>query len=169
MPEKHLDLRPLDENHASDLPWDDADLWDEDLSDEADDEAEAKDEAKDDEAAVRSWWAQLPDCIKPDYPFDLPPDRLPGARYVFTLAGAPQHCPQLSCRRGKECRGGDGPPCFRADRRDLGQVLFLWWMMLYHGCTDQEYASALRARGNRYAPPEKPPAAGHRARPRRRR
>jgi hypothetical protein len=52
----------------------------------------------------------------------------------------------------KECRGGDGPPCFRADRRDLQQVLFLWVMRLYFGCTDEQYAAILRANGNRYAP-----------------
>jgi hypothetical protein len=64
----------------------------------------------------RSWWAQLPHFIKPDYPLDLPPNRMPAARYLFTAVGAPRFCPQASCRRAGTCQGGDGPPCFRADR-----------------------------------------------------
>ena len=42
----------------------------------------------------RSWWTQLPDFIKPDYPLDIPPNRMPFVRYVFTAVGAPRFCPQ---------------------------------------------------------------------------
>ena len=104
-----------------------------------------------------AWWAQLPDFIKPGYPLDIPPERMPFVQFVFTTVGAPRFCPEPACRRTGECQGGDGPPCFRADRRDLSQVLFLWWMMVFAGATDEEYEQPLRARGNRYAPePAKP-------------
>ena len=99
----------------------------------------------------RSWWTQLPDFIKPDYPLDIPPNRMPFVRYVFTAVGAPRFCPQASCGRAGTCQGGDGPPCFRADRKDLSQVLFLWWMMIYGNATDEEYAQSMRGTGNRYA------------------
>jgi hypothetical protein len=99
----------------------------------------------------RSWWTQLPDFIKPDYPLDLPPCRMPFARYVFTDVGAPRFCPEAACRRAGTCQGGDGPPCFRADRQNLWQVLFLWWMMIYGNATDEEYEQSMRAKGNRYA------------------
>ena len=51
----------------------------------------------------RSWWAQLPDFIKPDYPLDIPPNRMPFVRYVFTAVGAPRFCPQASCGRAGTC------------------------------------------------------------------
>jgi hypothetical protein len=73
-----------------------------------------------------AWWAQLPDFIKPDYPLDLPPARMPFAKFVFTDAGAPPGCPQAACRRSGECEGGDGPTCYRADRRFFSRILFLW-------------------------------------------
>ena len=66
---------------------------------------------------------------------------------------------QALCRRAKECRGGDGPPCFRTDRHDFQQVLFLWVMRLYFGCTDDQCAAILCANGNRYAPSAHAPAA----------
>jgi len=81
-----------------------------------------------DDALATSWWAQLPDFIKPSYPFDLPPERLPFAQFVFTEVGAPRRCPEAACRRAGACGGGDGPPCFRAARKYLWHVLFLWWM-----------------------------------------
>jgi len=62
----------------------------------------------------RSWWTQLPDFIKPDYPLDLPPCRMPFARYVFTDVGAPRFCPDAACRRAGSCQGWRRPallPC----------------------------------------------------------
>ena len=118
----------------------------------------------------RSWWTQLPDFIKPDYPLDLPPNRMPAARYLFTAVGAPRFCPQASCRRAGTCQGGDGPPCFRADRKYLWHVLFLWWMRVYADCTDEEYEASLRAKGSPYAPDaaaKAPPAKPARRRRRR--
>jgi hypothetical protein len=91
---------------------------------------------EEEEAEWRSWWTQLPDFIKPDYPLDLPPNRMPAARYLFTAVGAPRFC----------------PPCFRADRENLSQVLFLSWMMIYGDMTEEEGAQAMRRAGNRYAP-----------------
>jgi hypothetical protein len=73
-------------------------------------------------------------------------------RQVFTAVGTQRFCAEAACRRAGSCAGGDGPPCFRADRHDLSQVLFLWWMMLFADLPGDEYAAALRARGNRYTP-----------------
>ena len=122
-----------------------------------------------DAAEVGAWWAQLPDFIKPDYPLDLPPARLPFAQHVFTEVGAPRRCQMATCRRTKECRGGDGPPCYRADRKLLSQVLFLWWMRVFADLSDADYAAALRAKGSPYAPLNMPavtaaPAKARRAR-----
>jgi hypothetical protein len=112
-----------------------------------------------------AWWAHLPDFIKPGYPLDIPPERLPFAREVFTHMGAARLCPEAACRRAGACRGGDGPPCFRASRKDLSQVLFLWWMMLFFDFPWEEFAAALARTGNRYAPePAKPPRARRRKR-----
>ena len=104
-----------------------------------------------DEAEFAEWWAQLPDFIKPDYPFDMPPARLPFVQSVFTQMGAPRHCPEARCRRSGQCRGGDGPPCLRADPKDLQQVLFLVYMMLFADWPEQELWRTLKAQGNRYA------------------
>ncbi len=91
MPDKTSDSRAPDECHASDLPrGDPAEPWDEN---------EAGEDKPDEDAVARAWWAQLPDFIKPDYPFDLQPDRLPFAQRMFSLVGAPQHCPAGACRR----------------------------------------------------------------------
>jgi hypothetical protein len=120
---------------------------------------------EDEEAELKLWWAHLPDFIKPDYPFDMPPARLPFACHVFTKVGAPRFCPEGACRRSGACRGGDGPPCFRADREALGQVLFLWWMSLFADLPYEEYEAALSA--SRYAP-AKAPARGAGARGKRR-
>ena len=116
----------------------------------------APEDAESDEAAFSRWWANVPDFIRPDYPFDVPPGRLPFAQYVFTQVGAPRFCPETACRRCGECRGGDGPPCLRADRKRLLHVLFLWWMRLYAGCTDEEYAASLRTKQSPYAPDAAP-------------
>ena len=112
-----------------------------------------------DEAALARWWAHVPDFVKPDYPFDLPPARLPFARHVFTEVGAPRLCPETACRRAGACRGGDGPPCFRADRKGLGHVLLLWWMRLYADFSEENYKASLRAKGSPYAPRKDAPAA----------
>ena len=116
---------------------------------ETDAETEVEDEVTQEEFGA--WWAQLPDFIKPGYPLDIPPERMPFVREVFTHDGAPRFCPKAACRRADACQGGDGPPCFRADRRDLSQVLFLWWMMLFADFPWQELTAALHRRGNRYA------------------
>lgn len=107
---------------------------------------------EDDEAEFSLWWAHLPDFIKPDYPLDIPPARMPFVRTVFTSVGAPRHCPAPACRRARACQGGDGPPCYRADRSDLQQALFLFWAVLFIDLPKEEYRRALRDRGNRYAP-----------------
>lgn len=92
----------------------------------------------------------LPDFIRPDYPFDLPPNRLPFAQFVFTQAGAPKFCANRACRRADRCQGGDGPPCFRVDRRDLRQV-GLWFMMVIDMIDEPQYWRSLKAKKNRYA------------------
>ena len=85
------------------------------------------------EAAVQSWWAQLPDFIMPSYPFDVPPDRMIYAQYVFTEVGdVPRTCPVGACRRTRQCRGGEGPPCYRARREELRALLFEGWMNIYY-------------------------------------
>jgi hypothetical protein len=119
-----------------------------------------------DEDEFRRLWFKLPDFITPDYRLDIPPARLPFVKPVFTEVGAPRFCPQAACRRARACQGGDGPPCFRADRKDLSQVLFLWWVWTYGGATEEECAQSLRATGNRYAPAE--PAAAEPAAARKR-
>ena len=162
MPSNPFDPHALAGHHTPDLPWNAAaEPWNEEETGE-----DGLGDETDEDAAAQRWWMLLPDFIKPSYPFDLPPERLPFARHVFGLVGAPRYCPEAPCRRAKECWGGDGPPCFRADRRDLQQVLFLWVMRLYFGCTDEQYAAILRANGNRYAPSADAPDA---PRPRRKR
>ena len=117
-----------------------------------------------------AWLARLPDFIMPDYPFDLPPARLRFAQKIFTLCGAPARCPQETCRRGMRCEGGDGPPCFRADRKPLHQMLFLAWMATMGPATDDQARDALRRTKNpyRWAFDEEVPSAGE-GRSRRRR
>src|SRR4051812_32508326 len=90
------------------------------------------------------------DFIKPTYPFDLPPDRLPFAQRIFTLCGAPARCPQQGCRRTAECAGTNGPPCFRADREPLHQMLFLAWMHAMGPATNEDAEEALRRAANPY-------------------
>src|SRR4051812_11802342 len=72
-----------------------------------------------DDASIGNWWACLPDFMKADYPFDLRPARMPFTQKIFTECGAPARCPQQPCRRSMPSEGGDGPPCFRADREPL--------------------------------------------------
>ena len=127
---------------------DDDDLWDEF------DEPRLS-EAEEDEA-FKLWWAHLPDFIKPTYPFDLPPERLPFARHVFTRLGAPRDCRVRKCRRMHACQGGDGPPCFRAQREHLHPALFWFWQMVFEGLPEAEFQQILRESGNRYAQPAVP-------------
>ena len=122
------------------------------IDDVLDDESRPED--ADDEAAFKGWWAHLPDFIKPGYPLDMPPARLPFVQHVFTAVGAMAHCPEQRCRRAQACRGLEGPACYRADRAALGEAMFLYWAMLFLDLAPAEYAAALRATGNRYAPGE---------------
>ena len=120
------------------------DVLDESLPDAFDEDEDEE------EARIRAWLARLPDFIMPDYPFDVPPARLPFAQKIFTLCGAPARCPQETCRRSMRCAGGDGPPCFRADRKPLHQMLFLAWMATMGPATDDEARDALRRAKNPY-------------------
>lgn len=126
----------------------------------AQDHVETRERAPEDavDAAIAEWWAHLPDFLKPDYPLDIPPARLPFVQAAFTAIGAPLHCPDQRCRRSHECRGSEGPPCYRADRSALAQALLLFWAMLFMDLPLADDAAALRASGNRYAPGE--PVAG---------
>jgi hypothetical protein len=110
------------------------------------------------EEAIVRWWTRLPDFIKPDYPFDVPPARMAGARYVFTEVGAPRFCPEAACRRAGECRGGDGPPCYRADRAALRHVLLMSWLLIYENCPEDVYETSVREKAPRYAAPGGPAA-----------
>jgi hypothetical protein len=92
----------------------------------------------------------VPDFLWPSYPFDIPPGHMDFTKTVMTMAGAPRHCPEHACRRAHACQGGDGPPCYRADRENLQQVLFLAWAKLVLDFSDEEIAAALTARGSRY-------------------
>ncbi len=121
--------------------------------DEADDRLEG--DLSEEERDFNGWLASAPDFVRSAYPFDLPPYRMPFAKAVFTLAGAPEHCPAPACRRSGQCRGGEGPPCFRADRKNLQQVLFLWWLRIEEAIDEDGYWDALAALGNRYAIPRR--------------
>ena len=107
-------------------------------------------EDDDDGESIGMWWARLPDFIKPSYPFDLPPERVPFAQGIFTMCGAPARCPQETCRRSMRCEGGDGPPCFRADRKPLQQLLFMSWMVGMGPATAEEGQDLMRRWGNPY-------------------
>jgi hypothetical protein len=113
-------------------------------------EASVPEDFDDDGESVGMWWARLPGFIKPDYPFDLPPARMSFAQKIFTDCGAPARCPQEACRRSRRCDGGDGPPCFRADRKPLHQMLFLAWMAFMGPATPDEVDDALRRTKNPY-------------------
>ena len=130
---------------------------------------EALDDAEDGES-VGMWWAHLPDFIKRSYPFDLPPERLGFAQGIFTECGAPARCPQETCRRSMRCEGGDGPPCFRADRKPLQQMLFISWMVAMGPATVEEGSDLMKRWGNpyRWFFAEEAPTRGGRSRRRRR-
>ncbi len=70
----------------------------------------------------------LPDFVRPDYPFDLPPYRRAFFTRVFEAAGVPRACPAPECRRSGRCRGQDGPPCYRAERARLNRLLLRVYM-----------------------------------------
>jgi hypothetical protein len=103
------------------------------------------------EAAVREWFVdRVPDFLWPSYPFDVPPGRMGVVRYLLTVFQAHRHCPRGSCRRARRCLGGDGPPCFRADREELRQILFLIWSHVFHDLPDEAFAAGLDKLGDRY-------------------
>ena len=103
------------------------------------------------EAAAREWLAdRVPDFLWSSYPFDVPPGRMGVVRYLLTMFQAHRHCPRRSCRRARRCLGGDGPPCFRADREELRQILFLIWSHVFHDLSDEAFAAGLDKLGDRY-------------------
>ena len=91
-----------------------------------------------------------PDFLALDYPFDVPPRRMPFATFALTRAGAWRKCPQRACRRSRTCRGGDGPPCFRADRTPLHHVMLLTFFATYEMLTADEIEHALTVNDNPY-------------------
>ena len=103
------------------------------------------------EAAVREWLVdRVPDFLWPSYPFDVPPGRMAVVRYLLTLFQAHRHCPRGSCRRARRCLGGDGPPCFRADREELRHILLLAWSHVFHDLPEEAFAAELEKLGDRY-------------------
>jgi len=71
-------------------------------------------------------------------------------RYLLTLFQAHRHCPRGSCRRARRCLGGDGPPCFRADREELRHILLLAWSHVFHDLPEEAFAAELEKLGDRY-------------------
>ena len=103
------------------------------------------------EAAARKCLVErVPDFLWSSYPFDVPPGRMAGVRYILTLFQAHRHCPRGSCRRARRCLGGDGPPCFRADRKELRKILLLSWSNLFLGLPEEAFAAGLDKLGDRY-------------------
>ena len=97
------------------------------------------------EAAAREWLAdRVPDFLWSSYPFDVPPGRMGVVRYLLTMFQAHRHCPRGSCRRARRCLGGDGPPCFRADREELRKILLLTWSNLFLGLPEEAFAAEAR-------------------------
>ena len=92
----------------------------------------------------------MPDFLWSSYPFDVPPGRMAVVRYLLTLFQAHRHCPRGSCRRARRCLGGDGPPCFRADREELRKILLLTWSHLFHDLPEEAFAAELDKLGDRY-------------------
>ena len=76
---------------------------------------------------------------------------------LFDLVGAWRFCPKLSCGRGRACRGGDGPPCYRADRKVLSTILFITWMRMYWGWTEEEWQDSFMSSAPRYAAGDEAP------------
>jgi hypothetical protein len=74
----------------------------------------------------------LPDFVRPDYPFDLPPYRRAFFARVFEAAGVPRTCPNGACRRARRCQGEAGPPCYRADRERLSRLLLRVYVALHY-------------------------------------
>ena len=102
------------------------------------------------EAAVREWLVnRVPDFLWSSYPFDVPPGRMGVVRYLLTMFQAHRHCPRGSCRRARRCLGGDGPPCFRADRKELRKILLLTWSNLFLDLPDEAFAAGLDKLGDR--------------------
>ena len=91
-----------------------------------------------------------PDFLALDYPFDVPPRQMEFATFALTQAGAWQKCPQRACRRSRTCRGGEGPPCFRADRTPLHHAMLLTFLAMHEMLTDEEIEHALTIHENPY-------------------
>ena len=81
----------------------------------------------------------LPDFVLPQYPFDLPPYRREFFSRVFEAAGVPATCKVAACRRSGRCEGGDGPPCYRANRERLSHLLLLVYVAC-NACEQEEIA-----------------------------
>jgi hypothetical protein len=113
------------------------------------------------ETEFSRWHAQLPDFVWLDYPLDIPPSRLPAVRVLFDAIDAWRFCPEASCYRRRACRRGDGPPCFRADRKVLSKVLFITWLRLFWGLPDEEWARSFAFCAPRYAADDEPRAREH--------
>jgi hypothetical protein len=92
----------------------------------------------------------LPDFLTIDYPFDVPPRQMTFAKFALTDAGAWRRCPQRACRRSRTCRGGEGPPCFRADRTPLHHVMLLTFLAAYQMLSAEEIEHALTVNDNPY-------------------
>ncbi|HKH33015.1 MAG TPA: hypothetical protein VKA80_02435 [Beijerinckiaceae bacterium] len=107
------------------------------------------------EYEASQWWWHLPDFIKHSYPFDVPPDRMCYAKEMFDAVHPYRTCPRGECRRARECQGGDGPACYRADRKNLRQLLFLMWMTIYCNATPAECNGAFKRSGSPFRFPKK--------------
>jgi len=95
----------------------------------------------------------LPDFVRPDYPFDLPPYRRAFVSRVFEAAGAPKTCPHSACRRSRRCAGEDGPPCYRADRERLSRLLLRVYLALNHMTPEGVAEVAIDLETERGGPP----------------
>jgi hypothetical protein len=104
-----------------------------------------------DEACAAGLLPPIPDFLAPGYPLDIPPHRMALATCLLKHAEAWRRCPQEACRRGRTCRGGDGPPCFRADREALHLVLVLNFLAAYDLLAEEDAARALAAHHSPYA------------------
>ena len=136
-------------------------------------------EAAEDYARMRAedpyWPAEAPlapDFLALDYPFDVPPRQMEFATFALTSGGAWRKCPQRACRRSRTCRGGEGPPCFRADRTPLHHVMLLTFLAAYQMLSAEEIEHALTVNDNPYTVMKELRArtpAGRRPAPRKRR